>query len=43
MLMDIQLPKLDGKKAAAWLRENGWKGPILAISSHATPMDHAAS
>jgi CheY-like chemotaxis protein len=42
ILMDIQLPKMDGKKAAKWLRDNGWKGPILAISSHATPKDHAA-
>ena len=42
ILMDIQLPKMDGKKAAKWLRDNDWKGPILAISSHATPKDHAA-
>ena len=42
ILMDIQMPKMDGKKAAKWLRENNWNGPIIAISSHATPRDHAA-
>ena len=36
ILMDIQLPKMNGKKAAKWLRENGWKGPIIAASIHAT-------
>jgi CheY-like chemotaxis protein len=42
ILMDIQMPKMNGKQAAKWLRENNWKGPIIAISSHATPKDHAA-
>jgi CheY-like chemotaxis protein len=36
ILMDIQLPKMNGKKAAKWLRENGWTGPIIAASIHAT-------
>jgi CheY-like chemotaxis protein len=36
ILMDIQLPKMNGKKAAKWLRDNGWKGPIIAASIHAT-------
>ena len=42
ILMDIQMPKMDGKKALKWLREKNWNGPIIAISSHATPRDHAA-
>jgi two-component system, sensor histidine kinase and response regulator len=42
ILMDIQLPKMNGKQAAKWLRENNWNGPIIAVSSHATPKDHAS-
>jgi two-component system, sensor histidine kinase and response regulator len=42
ILMDIQMPKMNGKQAAKWLRENGWKGPIIAVSSHNTAKDHAA-
>ena len=37
---DIWMPKMDGKQATKWLRENGWKGPIIAISSHNTAKDH---
>ena len=42
IIMDIQMPKLNGKQAAKWLRENQWKGPIIALSSHTTPKDQAA-
>jgi two-component system, sensor histidine kinase and response regulator len=36
ILMDIQMPKMNGKKAAKWLRDNGWQGPIIAVTIHAT-------
>jgi two-component system, sensor histidine kinase and response regulator len=36
ILMDIQMPKMNGKQATKWLREHNWKGPILAVSMHST-------
>ena len=42
ILMDIWMPKMDGKRATKWLREHEWKGPIIAVSSHNTPKDHTA-
>jgi CheY-like chemotaxis protein len=42
ILMDIQMPKMTGKQAARWLRENGWQGPIVAVSGHNTAKDQAA-
>jgi CheY-like chemotaxis protein len=42
ILMDIQMPKMNGKQAAKWLRENGWKGTIIAVSSHNTEKDRTA-
>ncbi|MFZ1937263.1 MAG: response regulator [Thermoguttaceae bacterium] len=42
ILMDIQMPKMNGQQAVEWLRKNNWKGPIIAFSSHAAPKDHAA-
>ena len=42
ILMDIQMPKMNGKQATKWLRENGWKGTIIAISSHNTERDRTA-
>jgi CheY-like chemotaxis protein len=42
ILMDIQMPKMDGKQATKWLRENNWQGPIIAISGHNAAKDHTA-
>jgi two-component system, sensor histidine kinase and response regulator len=40
ILMDVQMPKMSGKQAASWLRDNGWQGPIIAVSVFATDRDH---
>ena len=42
ILMDMQMPKMNGKEAAKWLRDNGWQGTIIAVSIHATEEDHQA-
>jgi two-component system, sensor histidine kinase and response regulator len=39
ILMDMQMPKMNGKQAARWLREHEWEGPIIAVSMHATERD----
>jgi two-component system, sensor histidine kinase and response regulator len=41
ILMDMQMPKMNGRQAAKWLREHGWEGPIVAVSIHASDKDHA--
>ena len=39
VLMDIQLPRMNGHEAARWLREQGWKGPIVALTAYALSGD----
>ena len=39
ILMDIQLPRMDGLAATRWLRSQGWSGPIVALKAYAMAGD----
>jgi CheY-like chemotaxis protein len=41
VLMDVQMPVMDGLVATKTLREKGFHGPIIALTANVLPEDRA--